>query len=77
MEEYGLKLIDPVPDAAARNSWFARWLKTVQTTATGGALLWMLGGKEADTSGYKDDYVVYQADEVPALSAQTRGMGAS
>lgn len=68
MEEYGLKLGDAtVPNGAARNGWFARWLSSVKESGTGGALLWMLGGTAFDTSGYKDDYVVYSPDEVPVL----------
>jgi mannan endo-1,4-beta-mannosidase len=77
MEEYGLKVGDAlVPDAAARNPWFARWLKIVKDSGTAGDLLWMLGGKEPDTSGYKDAFVVYQADEVPAVAEHARAMGA-
>ena len=76
MEEYGLKVGDSVvPDGASRNAWFAEWLTTVRQTATAGSMLWMLGGPEADTNGYKDDYVVYSADEVPVLLAQTREVG--
>jgi hypothetical protein len=71
MEEYGLKLGDGVvPDGPARNAWFAEWLTAVKQSSTAGSLLWMLGGTEADTSGYKDDYVVYSPDEVPVLLAQ-------
>ncbi len=78
MEEYGLRLGDAVvPDAATRNSWFARWLKTVKETGTAGALLWMLGGTEADTRGYKDDYVIYQASEVAGLFERARATGAA
>ena len=77
MEEYGLKLGDAiVPNGAARNTWFARWLSTVKDSNTAGALLWMLGGMAADTIGYKDDYVVYQPDDVPALLAQAKAMSA-
>ena len=73
MEEYGLKLGDAVvPDGPARNAWFAEWLTAVKQSSTAGSLLWMLGGTEADTSGYKDDYVVYRPDEVPVLLAQNR-----
>ena len=69
MEEYGLKVGDAVvPDGAARKAWFERWLQAVKETGTAGSLLWMLGGSEADTSGYKDAYVVYKTDEVPMLS---------
>jgi len=73
MEEYGLKLGDAVvPDSAARNAWFTRWLKSVKDSGTAGALLWMLGGTESDTAGYTDPYVVYKADEVASLLAQPR-----
>ena len=68
MEEYGLKIVNPVvPDSSTRNDWFMRWLQTVKDTRTAGSLLWMLGGTEVDTIGYKDDYVIYKSDEVPAL----------
>ena len=74
MEEYGLKIGGAVvPDHATRNAWFARWLKVVRDSGTAGSLLWMLGGREEDTCGYKDDYVIYQADEVPSLAAQACG----
>ncbi len=76
MEEYGLKLDNAlVPDAAARNSWFAKWLTAVNETGTAGSLLWMLGGSEPDTIGYKDPYVVYKADET-VLTVQTGEIGA-
>jgi mannan endo-1,4-beta-mannosidase len=78
MEEYGLKVGDiTVPDPATRNRWFAQWLKTVNETRTAGSLLWMLGGATADTSGYKDNYVVHGPDEVPVLTQQAHEMGAA
>ena len=67
MEEYGLKLDDAtVPHAAARNDWFGRWLASRPN-----ALLWMLGGSEEDTKGYRDDYFILKAEEVPAIVAQS------
>jgi mannan endo-1,4-beta-mannosidase len=76
MEEYGLKLGGiVVPDAAARRAWFQKWLTAVEETGTAGSLLWMLGGTEADTVAYKDDYAIYQADETP-LPARAKEMGA-
>jgi mannan endo-1,4-beta-mannosidase len=77
MEEYGLKLADAlVPDAATRNAWFAKWLAAVEETGTAGSLLWMLGGSEADTIGYKDAYVVYKGDET-LLALTAKGTGAA
>jgi mannan endo-1,4-beta-mannosidase len=77
MEEYGLKLGNLiVPDGDARKTWFERWLQTVNDTGTTGALVWMLGGSEADTSGYKDDYVVYSPTEVPVLLQLAQQLGA-
>jgi len=38
--------------------------------------VWMLGGSEADTSGYKDDYVVYSPTEVPVLLQLAQQLGA-
>jgi mannan endo-1,4-beta-mannosidase len=75
MEEYGLKLGDAtVPDAAARNEWFGRWLASRPN-----ALLWMLGGSEEDTKGYRDEYFVLNGEEVPAIVAHSslsaRGTG--
>jgi mannan endo-1,4-beta-mannosidase len=70
MEEYGLKIGDAIiADQAARNTWFAHWLNTVKETSTAGALLWMLGGTEDDTRGYKDSYVVYGPDDGFVISA--------
>jgi mannan endo-1,4-beta-mannosidase len=78
MEEYGLKLGDAVvPDGAARNTWFTRWLKVVNETGTAGALLWMLGGTEPDTIGFKDPYVVYKPDEVSLLVDRAHTTGAA
>jgi mannan endo-1,4-beta-mannosidase len=78
MEEYGLRIGDTVvPDAASRNSWFARWLTAVRDTGTAGSMLWMLGGSEPDTSGYKDAYVVYKPEEVSLVPELARGMGAT
>jgi mannan endo-1,4-beta-mannosidase len=75
MEEYGLKLGDAVvPDAPARNSWFSKWLTTVEETGTAGSLLWMLGGSEPDTIGYQDAYVVYKPDET-LLTVRATEMG--
>jgi len=65
MEEYRLRLGDvQVPDVAARNAWFARWHHSAQTSCTAGTLVWMLGGSEADTAYYKDDYLTYPHAEV-------------
>jgi mannan endo-1,4-beta-mannosidase len=78
MEEYGLKVgTMAVPNTATRNSWFTQWLTTVKETGTAGSLLWMLGGSAADTSGYKDDYVVYGPGEVPIWTEQAHEMGAA
>lgn len=78
MEEYGIKIGDAVvPDAAARNSWFARWLDAVRDTGTAGSLLWMLGGTEPDVIGYKDDYAVYKPDETSLRPPPEREMGAT
>jgi mannan endo-1,4-beta-mannosidase len=75
MEEYGLKLGDAtVPDAAARNEWFTRWLLTAKDSGTAGDLLWMLGGAEDDTKGYRDDYFVLTADEVPSVVSHSSEM---
>lgn len=72
MEEFGLKLdTNKVTTAQDRDRWFGRWMATVRDTGTAGSLLWMLGQKQPDTSGYKDDYVVYDASEVPALTSLT------
>jgi mannan endo-1,4-beta-mannosidase len=76
MEEYGLRIGNAqVPDGAARNPWFGHWLKAVKDSGTAGDLLWMLGGSEPDTSGYKDAFVVYQAAEVPAVADHARDVG--
>jgi mannan endo-1,4-beta-mannosidase len=67
LEEYGLKICaESVPSVADRNVWYARWLGWVQEFGGAGALLWMLGGEEPDSCGYRDDYVVLDAAEFPA-----------
>jgi hypothetical protein len=57
---------ESVPSVADRNLWYARWLGWVQEFGGAGALLWMLGGEEPDSCGYRDDYVVLDAAEFPA-----------
>jgi mannan endo-1,4-beta-mannosidase len=69
MEEFGLKLdAIQVKTPADRNQWFGRWQNTLKETRTAGSLLWMLGHKSPDTSGYVDDYVIYDAIEIPAIT---------
>ena len=69
MEEFGLKLdTNKVLTPQDRDQWFGQWMNTVRNTGTAGSLLWMLGQKSPDTSGYVDDYVIYYASEVPAIA---------
>ncbi len=70
MEEYGLKVGDAVvPDIVTRNRWFSRWLDTISSTGTAGALLWMLGGSQAETRGFKDDYTICTCEELSGVLA--------
>ncbi len=59
-----------VPDQAARGAWYSQWLQTVRETATGGALLWMLGCRETDTRGFTDSFAIHEAEEAAELFPQ-------
>jgi mannan endo-1,4-beta-mannosidase len=75
LEEYGLKVSGPsVRSPAERDEWFARWLGSVQEMGGAGDLLWMLGGSEADTAGYRDEYTILTAAEVPAIANHAEQM---
>jgi len=52
LEEYGLK----TPE---RRRVYETWQEIIHITGTAGSLVWMLGHQALDTSGYKDDYVLY------------------
>ena len=70
LEEYGIKADGSSPGSVVqRNKTYAGWLEKVRRFRLAGELLWMCGCKEPDTSGFRDDYTVYRADEVPALAA--------
>jgi mannan endo-1,4-beta-mannosidase len=69
LEEYGLKIDGhAVKSPQVRDKWFAGWLQCVHVNRGAGDLIWMLGGNEADTRGYRDDYTILSPDEAPALA---------
>lgn len=75
MEEYGVKAEGSTAAAAAqRNETYAGWLDYARRFGLAGDLLWMCGCKEPDTAGFRDDYTVYDAAEVPALTAHAIAM---
>src|SRR5262249_45212947 len=66
LEEYGIKIDgDWAASPEERNEWYAAWLESVLEFGAVGDLLWMVGGEEADTAGFRDDYTVLSAAEVP------------
>jgi mannan endo-1,4-beta-mannosidase len=68
LEEYGIKINGTfVGSAKQRNDWYARWLDSVRRYGAAGDLLWMVGGSAPDTAGFRDDYTVLSAAEVPAV----------
>jgi mannan endo-1,4-beta-mannosidase len=63
MEEFGLKLDSiKVKTPEDRKNWFNQWKKAIHDSGTAGCLMWMLGHKSSDTSGYVDDYVIYDPE---------------
>lgn len=62
LEEYGVKIDGrAVRSPRERDCWLENWRQSVQDLGGGGALLWMLGCNEPDTSGYCDDYTIYRS----------------
>jgi len=75
LEEYGIKIDgQTIGTAVERNQWYERWLNAVQQHGGAGDLLWMIGGTDPDTTGFRDDYTVLSADEVPAVVAHAQAM---
>jgi mannan endo-1,4-beta-mannosidase len=75
LEEYGLRIDGiTVANAAARDEWYAKWLRSIEHTGTAGHLLWMIGGTEKDTAGYRDDFVVIDPGELTVFSSHARRM---
>ncbi len=61
LEEYGVKIDGlTVCSPGERDQWVDKCRASVQELGGGGALLWMLGCDEPDTSGYCDDYTIYR-----------------
>lgn len=56
LEEYGVQ--QGTPD---RERIYAAWQQMAQDSGVAGSLVWMLGYRAPDTSGYVDDYVIYGA----------------
>jgi mannan endo-1,4-beta-mannosidase len=62
LEEYGLKIDGvSVRSPLERDQWLDNWRRSVTELGGGGALQWMLGCREPDTSGYCDDYTIYRS----------------
>ena len=76
LEEYGIKL-DPkaASPVQQRNQIYAKWLESARQLGLAGDLLWMCGCKDPDTIGFRDDYTIYSADEVPALATRAMATG--
>ena len=75
LEEFGIKLDASGPDAAARrNEVYAEWLNAADRAGIAGTMLWMAGGTAPDIAGFRDDYTIYSAGEVPAVAAHTRNV---
>ena len=76
LEEYGIKLdpkaASPVPQ---RSQIYAGWLETASRLSLAGDLLWMCGCKDPDAIGFRDDYTIYTAGEVPALASRAMASG--
>jgi mannan endo-1,4-beta-mannosidase len=78
LEEYGIKIDGTtIGTVTERNQWYERWLSAVQQLGGAGDLLWMIGCVNPDTAGFKDDYTVLSADEVPAVVAHAQAMRAT
>lgn len=78
LEEFGIKLDKTVPDPAARrNQVYAEWLDSADRFAIAGDLLWMAGGTAPDIAGFRDDYTIHSASEVPAVTAHARAVQAT
>jgi len=74
LEEYGLGLSATL-DASGRNQWYARWLDSVFQTGGAGDLLWMIGGSASDIAGFKDEFTILGATDVPAIVTHAAKMG--
>jgi len=75
LEEYGIKIDGTtIGTVAERNQWYERWLSAVQQLGGAGDLLWMIGCRNPDTTGFRDDYTILSADEVPAVVAHAQAM---
>jgi mannan endo-1,4-beta-mannosidase len=73
LEEFGIKLDMNTPDPAARrNQVYAEWLGAADQFGIAGDLLWMAGGTATDIAGFRDDYTIYTAGEIPAVAAHAR-----
>ncbi len=73
LEEFGIKLDTRAPDPGVRrNEVYAEWLDAADRSGIAGTMLWMAGGTAPDIVGFRDDYTIYSASEVPALVAHAR-----
>jgi mannan endo-1,4-beta-mannosidase len=62
MEEYGLV------KRADRERWYPEWQDAVCELGGAGDLVWMMGGRDPEVAGYRDEYTVYGVDELPSLA---------
>ena len=75
LEEYGIKIDGrTVRTAMERNQWYGRWLDAVRQFGGAGDMMWMIGGTQPDTAGYRDDYTVFSATEVSSVVAHAQAM---
>ena len=75
LEEYGIKIGDhEVTSSSERDKWYAAWRQSVYESGGAGDLLWMIGSHEASVARNRDDYTIYSAEEIPALSMLAAGM---
>jgi mannan endo-1,4-beta-mannosidase len=74
LEEYGARIGPDVANAADRDDCYANWLASNFMGGGAGDLIWMLGSHASDVAGYRDDYTVYSADEVPSVAAHAAVM---
>jgi mannan endo-1,4-beta-mannosidase len=77
MEEYGIRIGDyRVTSGQERDGWYARWQQAVYDSGGAGDLLWMLGCQEPEVAGYRDEYTVYSASDVPSVAFHADAMRA-